>query len=100
MFDSSGKYDKKMLLLVSVNAPDFKLLAKVAECLSDSRVHADWVALCSSDTCPEYQSELEKCLDQLVQVGKYQQALDFSMLVGLPKDTVLIAQVSVVFCFY
>ena len=78
-------------------SPDFQLLAKIAECLSGSGVHADWITLYHSKFSSDYQKELERCLDQLVEAGKYQQALDFSVLVGLPKDCVLIAQVSINF---
>ncbi|KAJ9593528.1 hypothetical protein L9F63_014921, partial [Diploptera punctata] len=75
-----------------VTMPDFQVLAKVADCLSDSGVSADWVALCSTNTSAEYQEELYRCLCQLVEVGNYQQALNFSTLVGLPEDSILISQ--------
>ncbi|PSN58102.1 hypothetical protein C0J52_06504 [Blattella germanica] len=75
-----------------VNAPDFSLLANVAECLSGSGVHADWATLCHSKTSSDYQAELQQCLHRLIEVGKYQQALEFSKLVGLPKDSIVVAQ--------
>jgi hypothetical protein len=46
-------------------------------------------------TCSEYQAELQHCIDQLMEVGRYEQALEFVALVGLPKDSVVISQVSV-----
>lgn len=78
-----------------MNVPDFHLLAQVAECLSGSGLRADWAALCHNKCYAEHQAELQHCVDQLVQNGRYQQALKFVSLVGLPKDSVVIAQVSV-----
>jgi hypothetical protein len=77
-----------------VNVPDFKLLAQLAECLADTGLHADWAALCRDKSCTEYQAELKHCIEQLVEIGRYQRGLDFVTLVGLPKDSIVIAQVS------
>lgn len=81
----------------AVNVPDFHLLAQLAECLSGSGLHAGWASLCKNKTCSEYQAELQHCIDQLTEVGRYQQGLEFVTLVGLPKDSVVIAQVSVTY---
>jgi hypothetical protein len=77
-----------------VNVPDFHLLAQLAECLSGSGLRVDWTALCGNKNCTEYQAELQHCIVQLVESGRYQQGLDFVTLVELPKDSVVIAQVS------
>ena len=78
-----------------MNVPDFHLLAQLAECLSGSGLHVDWAALCGEKSSTKYQAELQHCVDQLVESGRYQQGLDFVTLVGLPKDSVVIAQVSI-----
>jgi hypothetical protein len=80
-----------------VNFPDFKLLAQLAECLAGSGLHADWAALCCDRSAAEHQAELKHCIDQLLEIGQYQQGLDFVTLVGLPKDSVVIAQVSIIY---
>jgi hypothetical protein len=80
-----------------VNVPDFHLLAQLAECLSGSGLQADWTSLCKDKTSSEYQAELQHCIDQLMEVGRYQQGLDFVTLVGLPKESVVIAQVSITY---
>ncbi|KDR22519.1 hypothetical protein L798_02233, partial [Zootermopsis nevadensis] len=80
------------IFLPVMSACDFKLLAQLAECLEGTGVLADWVALCHDKGCTEYQAELKHCVDQLVENGRYQQGLDFVSLVGLPKDSVMIAQ--------
>jgi hypothetical protein len=78
-----------------VNVPDFNLLAQLAECLSGSGLHANWAALSCNKSCTEYQEELQHCVNHLVEVGRYQQGLDFVTLLGLPRDSVVIAQVSI-----
>jgi hypothetical protein len=85
-----------------VSVPDFHLLAQLAECLSGSGLHADWTLLCKNKNSTEYQAELHHCIHQLMEAGRYQQGLDFVMLVGLPKETVVIAQVSITYalCFH
>ncbi|KAJ4434547.1 hypothetical protein ANN_23109, partial [Periplaneta americana] len=75
-----------------VEVPDFSLLAQLAKCLSGTEVHANWAALCRNKSCTEYQEELQRCVDQLVTVGSYQEALQFVSLVELPKDSVILAQ--------
>jgi hypothetical protein len=77
-----------------VNVPNFHLLAQLAECLSGSGLQVDWTALCGNKSYTKYQAELQHCIDQLVERGRYLQGLDFVTLVGLPKDSVVIAQVS------
>jgi hypothetical protein len=79
----------------AVNTPDFKLLAQLAECLAGTGLHADWYTLCRDKSCAEYQTELQHCIDQLVEIGRYEEGLHFVSLVGLSKDSVVIAQVSV-----
>jgi hypothetical protein len=80
-----------------VKVPDFNLLAQLAACLSGSGLHADWTSLCKNKTCSEYQAELQHCIDQLTEIGRYQQDLEFMALVGVPKDSIVIAQISVTY---
>ncbi|XP_069672308.1 spatacsin [Periplaneta americana] len=75
-----------------VEVPDFSLLAQLAKCLSGTEVHANWAALCRNKSSTEYQEELQHCVDQLVTVCSYQEALQFVSLVELPKDSVILAQ--------
>ncbi|XP_059487739.1 spatacsin [Neocloeon triangulifer] len=75
---------------ITVECPDFTHLLQLQECLLETGVTLDYTALCVSRRGSD--SELEACLQRLVEGGFFKQALEMARIAGLPRESVVIAQ--------
>ena len=79
--------------LIAVKAPDFQSLLTYSQILSKTKIKLNYFCFDTTDSVTNFERELEKCINDLINAEDYENALELSKAANLSSSKVILAQV-------
>lgn len=104
-----------MFSYVTVNVPNFQRLLQIIKILQKTNVTLNFTAFTMSDNIYNFDSEIQRCVGELLRTEDYNSALELSSVAELDSSEIILAQVlyqykflcgtnfqrvNLAFCFY